>query len=112
MGAPWAAAGYAIVFGVRDPNDAKVQEVVRSVGGRARAATDAKFHARWCEMCSGPTLQPGRRPCGPPNTGIVTRALVLTFRAPRAFGLHVISLWQLLGRRRVPHPVASSAWSQ
>jgi NADP oxidoreductase coenzyme F420-dependent/Domain of unknown function (DUF1772) len=39
LGPGWAAAGHEIVFGVRDPNDAKVQEVVRSVGGRARAAT-------------------------------------------------------------------------
>jgi NADPH-dependent F420 reductase len=39
LGGGWASAGHEIVFGVRDPNDAKVQGVVRSVGGRARAET-------------------------------------------------------------------------
>jgi 8-hydroxy-5-deazaflavin:NADPH oxidoreductase len=39
LGRGWASAGHEIVFGVRDPNEAKVQGVVRSVGGRARAAT-------------------------------------------------------------------------
>src|SRR5262245_26592181 len=39
LGHGWASAGHEIAFGVRDPTDAKVQEVVRSVGDRARAAT-------------------------------------------------------------------------
>jgi 8-hydroxy-5-deazaflavin:NADPH oxidoreductase len=39
LGHGWASAGHEIVFGVRDPNDTKVQEVVRSAGGRVRAAT-------------------------------------------------------------------------
>jgi predicted dinucleotide-binding enzyme len=43
VGTPWAADGprpdTRIVFGVRDPNEAKVQGVVRSVGGQARAET-------------------------------------------------------------------------
>jgi len=39
LGHGWASAGHEIVFGVRDPNDTKVQEVVRAAGGRVRAAT-------------------------------------------------------------------------
>jgi 8-hydroxy-5-deazaflavin:NADPH oxidoreductase len=39
LGRGWASAGHEIVFGVRDPNDTKVQDVVRSAGERARAAT-------------------------------------------------------------------------
>jgi 8-hydroxy-5-deazaflavin:NADPH oxidoreductase len=39
LGHGWASAGHEIVFGVRDPNDTKVQEVVRSAGGRVRVAT-------------------------------------------------------------------------
>ena len=39
LGHGWASAGHEIVFGVRDPNDTRVQEVVRSAGGRVRAAT-------------------------------------------------------------------------
>src|SRR5262245_31398903 len=39
LGHGWASAGHEIVFGVRDPNDTKVQEIVRSVGRGTRAAT-------------------------------------------------------------------------
>ncbi len=37
LGKAWAAKGYEIAFGVRDPNDAKVQEVVKAAGEKARA---------------------------------------------------------------------------
>ena len=39
LGHGWAAAGHEIIFGVRDPAEAKVQAVVRSVGRQARTAT-------------------------------------------------------------------------
>ena len=39
LGRGWAAAGHEVVFGVRDPKDAKAQAVVQSTGGPARAAT-------------------------------------------------------------------------
>ena len=37
LGKAWAAKGHEIVFGVRDPRAAKVQELVRATGGRTRA---------------------------------------------------------------------------
>jgi len=37
LGKGWAAKGYEIAFGVRDPKDTKVQEVVKAAGGKARA---------------------------------------------------------------------------
>lgn len=37
LGTAWAVKGHHIVFGVRDPRDAKVQNLVRAAGGRARA---------------------------------------------------------------------------
>lgn len=37
LGKGWAAKGYEIAFGVRDPSDAKVQDVVKTAGGKVRA---------------------------------------------------------------------------
>lgn len=37
LGKGWAAKGHEILFGVRNPNDAKVQGVVKATGGAARA---------------------------------------------------------------------------
>lgn len=39
LGKAWAAKGHDIIFGVRDPQAAKVQEVVKATGGRTRATT-------------------------------------------------------------------------
>jgi hypothetical protein len=39
LGKGWAARGHDVVFGVRDPQDAKVQAAVKAAGGRARAAS-------------------------------------------------------------------------
>lgn len=39
LGKLWAAKGHEVVFGVRDPQNADVQSLVKSTGGRARAAT-------------------------------------------------------------------------
>lgn len=39
LGKAWAAKGHDVVFGVRDPREAKVQELVRATGGKARAAS-------------------------------------------------------------------------
>jgi hypothetical protein len=47
-----------------------------------------------------------------PTTVFMTQfpmALVPTFLVPLAFTLHVVSLWQLLGRAWVPHPAAAPA---
>src|SRR5262245_46669432 len=37
LGRGWASAGHEIVFGVREPREAKAQAAARSVGERARA---------------------------------------------------------------------------
>jgi 8-hydroxy-5-deazaflavin:NADPH oxidoreductase len=37
LGRRWAQAGHAVVFGVRDPNDAKVRTLLASAGANARA---------------------------------------------------------------------------
>jgi hypothetical protein len=50
-----------------------------------------------------------------PTTEVMTRfplALVPTFLVPLAFTLHVVSLWQLLGVRWLPHPTAAHAVSR
>ncbi len=39
LGKAWAAKGHEVVFGVRNPQDAKVQEVVKAGGAKARAAS-------------------------------------------------------------------------
>ena len=39
LGTAWAAQGHQVVFGVRDPRDARVQAVVAASGGQARAAS-------------------------------------------------------------------------
>jgi hypothetical protein len=39
LGKAWAAKGHDVVFGVRNPQDAKVQEVVKAAGAKARAAS-------------------------------------------------------------------------
>jgi predicted dinucleotide-binding enzyme len=39
LGKLWAGKGHEIVFGVRDSRDAKVQELVKSADGKARAAS-------------------------------------------------------------------------
>jgi predicted dinucleotide-binding enzyme len=39
LGKLWAGKGHEIVFGARDPQSAKVQELVKSAGPNARAAT-------------------------------------------------------------------------
>ncbi|MBI2468125.1 MAG: NAD(P)-binding domain-containing protein, partial [Candidatus Rokubacteria bacterium] len=39
LGTAWAAKGHDVVFGVRDPREAKVQELLRATGGKARAAS-------------------------------------------------------------------------
>jgi NADPH-dependent F420 reductase len=38
LGKGWAGKGHAVVFGVRDPGNAKVQAAVKATGGAARAA--------------------------------------------------------------------------
>ena len=45
LGRIWALKGHEIVFGVRDSKDAKLQELLKSTSGKARAATvkDAAF---------------------------------------------------------------------
>jgi hypothetical protein len=72
-----------------------------------------KFCASSCEIYSGRPFQSGRWTVRmTKNTGIVMLAWVPSFLVPPVFVRHVISWWQLLGRRWGPHPVASSAWSQ
>jgi hypothetical protein len=39
LGKGWAAKGHAVVFGVRNTGDAKVQAAVKAAGGATRAAT-------------------------------------------------------------------------
>jgi 8-hydroxy-5-deazaflavin:NADPH oxidoreductase len=39
LGKMWAAKGHEVAFGVRRPNDAKVQTLVAATGRRARAAS-------------------------------------------------------------------------
>ena len=39
LGKGWGAKGHQIVYGVRSPGDAKVEDVVKATGGNARAAT-------------------------------------------------------------------------
>lgn len=39
LGKGWAARGHEVVFGVRDPRDAKVQEAVKATGGTAHATS-------------------------------------------------------------------------
>jgi predicted dinucleotide-binding enzyme len=39
LGRGWTAAGHEVVFGVRDPKDPKVVELLEGAKGRARAAT-------------------------------------------------------------------------
>lgn len=39
LGKAWAARGHDVVFGVREPRDSKVQELIRATGGKARAAS-------------------------------------------------------------------------
>ncbi len=39
LGKAWAAKGHDVVFGVRDPQDAKVQALVKATGGKALAAS-------------------------------------------------------------------------
>ena len=39
LGKAWAAKGHEIVFGVRDPRAAKVQDAIKATGGKARAAS-------------------------------------------------------------------------
>ncbi len=39
LGKGWAAKGHAVVFGVRNAGDAKVQAAVKAAGGATRAAT-------------------------------------------------------------------------
>lgn len=39
LGSLWAAKGHNVVFGVRDPEDSKVQDLLKSTGGKARAAS-------------------------------------------------------------------------
>jgi predicted dinucleotide-binding enzyme len=39
LGTGWAAKGHTVVFGVRNPGDAKVQPAVTAAGGATRAAT-------------------------------------------------------------------------
>jgi 8-hydroxy-5-deazaflavin:NADPH oxidoreductase len=38
LGTLWAAKGHNVVFGVRDPENSKVQSLLKSTGGKARAA--------------------------------------------------------------------------
>ncbi len=38
LGKGWAAKGHEVIYGVRNPNDAKVQGVLKATGGTARAA--------------------------------------------------------------------------
>jgi len=42
LGTAWAARGHEVVFGVRDPRDARLQHLLDAAGGRARAATVAE----------------------------------------------------------------------
>lgn len=39
LGTLWAAKGHDVVFGVRDTNDSKLQELLKSTKGKARAAS-------------------------------------------------------------------------
>ncbi len=39
LGKGWAAKGHQIIYGVRNPGDAKAEDVVQAAGGKARAAT-------------------------------------------------------------------------
>lgn len=45
LGRRWAQAGHAVVFGVRDPNDAKVRTLLASAGANARAGRVAEAAA-------------------------------------------------------------------
>jgi 8-hydroxy-5-deazaflavin:NADPH oxidoreductase len=42
LGTLWAAKGHDVTFGVRDPRSAKIADVVKSAGARARAASVAQ----------------------------------------------------------------------
>lgn len=39
LGKLWATKGHEVMFGVRDPKEDKVQEVIKTTGGKARAGT-------------------------------------------------------------------------
>ena len=39
LGKGWAVKGHQIVYGVRNPGEAKAEDVVKATGGVARAAT-------------------------------------------------------------------------
>ena len=42
LGQAWARAGYNVFFGVRKPNDPKIAELLKTIGGKARAGTVAE----------------------------------------------------------------------
>ncbi len=45
LGRAWARQGYEVFFGVPRPQDAKTQELVKSIGGKARAGSVAEAAA-------------------------------------------------------------------
>ncbi len=45
LGRAWAAKGHEVVFGVRDPRGPKVQDLVKSTGGKGRAASPSEAAA-------------------------------------------------------------------
>jgi predicted dinucleotide-binding enzyme len=45
LGANWARKGHDVVFGARDPKSEKTQALLRTIGGKARAATPAEAAA-------------------------------------------------------------------
>jgi predicted dinucleotide-binding enzyme len=66
LGKMWAAKGHEVAFGVRSPNDAKVQTLVAATGQRARATSvkDAVAGPRWSYSShrGAPPSRPSRRP--------------------------------------------------
>jgi len=45
LGANWARKGHDVVFGARDPSSEKTQALLRTIGGKAHAATPAEAAA-------------------------------------------------------------------
>ena len=45
LGANWARKGHDVVFGVRDPKAEKIQALLKTIGGKARATTPAEAAA-------------------------------------------------------------------
>ena len=89
VGKRWAAAGHEVMFGTRDPGDARVRELVAAAGGKTRvgtigaAATFGDVVLRKCKLAASlPSTSVGKEWRGLIGAGITTERTGVQIETP------------------------------